>query len=282
MTAQSRGPGELWFRGQDGRFPAAELVVHQLTQSAIQHGKIVGFADTLTIGWIADQQTPGHGAMSGAADLAQRLDGHAHDPRKPRGRDVLLRPPDNARVRIVATNLRRRPLRRTLGPGSRFGANGVPLFGLVPLPAHEAKALALKRRSPIQCHQGAFEKQRRRPAEGVDERRTFPRQGGPAGAQQHGGGEVFLQRSGAGTAAVATSVQALPRHVQRDIGLFIAQAHADRDVRRPGAHGRKTQTSGAKAIEDGIFTALGAKACIAYLCIAAAEGDGKARIGCKQ
>ena len=86
-----------------------------------------------------------------------------------------------------------------------------PQSSIMPAPAEEAEVVAAQPRCDVGRHQRSLDQQRARAAQRIDQAAAGRIHAGPAGTQQHGRSEVFLERRD----ALATTVAAL---VQRRAG----------------------------------------------------------------
>ena len=73
VAAQPDGTAQFNIPSQDTRPPALKLSMQHLPQFLVQQRHRLSFTETLTPGWVADQQTAGHSPMTGPHQFIQRL-----------------------------------------------------------------------------------------------------------------------------------------------------------------------------------------------------------------
>ena len=200
--AQVRGAGE------HRRFPVHAGLTQTLAEILVEVQQAGLIAQALTIGRVTDHQT-------GLVLVRTRLEGSQFalvdlDPvRQPGALDVVAPRLDQARIGLITTNPQRRLGQARGGALFGLGVQALPEGRHVAEPGREAPALTLEVGRDIGGDHRRFHQEGTDTAHRVGQR---PASGGnpwPAGADQHRGGEVFLQRRGALLQAVTTLVQAV-------------------------------------------------------------------------
>ena len=128
-----------------------------------------------------------------AGHLGERALLHVNPIGEPGARGVLDGHANGVRVGIGTQNAAAHGPRRA--PFARLAEQPLPERGVVAVPAPEAEVLAIHRRRRIGGDGGALDEKRARSAHGVQQHPARFADGRPPRAQEHGGGDVFLQRS---------------------------------------------------------------------------------------
>ncbi len=100
-------------------------------------------------------------------------------------------------------------------PLPRLGAQALPKGRIVAAPAQEAEIPAFQGGRRVRGDQGGLGEKGAGTAHGVEQRAAALVDVRPAGAQQHGGGDIFLERGAAALESIAAPVQALAGEVHR-------------------------------------------------------------------
>ena len=124
-----------------------------------------------------------------------------------------------------------------------------PATGLLAAPALQARRF-------IGGHQHAFDQQGAAAAHGVEQGAAFGMDLRPLAAQQHRGGEVFLQRRFALRGAPAAAMQGATADIQRQDRPALAHQQVYAHIGRSHVHRRARAVAGADAVDDGVLDAL--------------------------
>jgi hypothetical protein len=146
-----------------------------------------------------------------------------------------------------------------------------PQGGIVAAPLEKTEILAPEAGGAIGGHERTLDAERAGAAQRIHQRCTLRGELGPLPAQQHRGGNVFLQRGFARAAAIATAVQALARQIerQRDVGAVRVRVHAH--VGPFQADVGTNAVARAQLIDDAVFELERAKMTVSDRRVAAAE-----------
>jgi len=85
----------------------------------------------------------------------------------------------------------------------------------VATPTRKAKIVAVERRRGVRRDQGAFGEKGAGPAHGIEQHAAAFTDAGPTRTQQHGGGDVLLERRAAAFGAIAAPMQTLAGEIHR-------------------------------------------------------------------
>ena len=134
--------------------------------------------------------------------------------RHPRALRVLLRDFDHQRRGIAAEETIAQRTQAFLRAPLGFVVQALPQRGVVPAPGEEPEMPPAQSRGDVRSHQRRFDQQGAGAAHRIQQRTAARVNLRPARAQQHRGGEVFLQRSLALVTPPAAPVPAPARTVQ--------------------------------------------------------------------
>ncbi len=270
--AQARGPRELRVRGEQRELPPGESLAEHASQRLVQRHEGGGVAEAVTIGRIDGDQSRGSRRGHAFAQPALLETHHAGEPRRQR---VRLRLADDRGVRVAAEE-------RASGvsPPARPGLlrEPPPERRIVSLPAEEPEGAAGQPGRGVERHQRGLDHQRSRPAHRVEERAAGRRDLGPAGAQQHRGRDVLLERRRALARAVAAPVQALAGQIEAHARVVAAEVHVQPDRRPSGVDRGPLESELAEAIGHSVLDEQGAVVGVADRRVGEGAAHGKGRV----
>ncbi|MNQ84355.1 hypothetical protein D3C85_994810 [compost metagenome] len=120
-------------------------------------------------------------------------------------------------------------------------------------PGGEAPLLATQVRRDVGGDHRRFHQEGADTAHRVSQRAAFGRDTWPAGTDQDGGREVFLQRCRTLLQAIAALVQAVAGQVEGQNGFATVQAQVNAQVRVELVDGRALTRRGAQLVDDGVL-----------------------------
>jgi hypothetical protein len=120
-------------------------------------------------------------------------------------------------------------------------------------PALETEISALEAGGNIRCHQRRLDQQGAGTTHRIDDRRAFGMQLRPPRTQQHGAGQIFLERCFTLPDAVSTSMQGRARQIQRHGGAVLAQQQVQAYGRLFQVNTGSRSATVAKLINDGVL-----------------------------
>ena len=153
-----------------------------------------------------------------------------------------------------------RPERGAPGVGALAGVglDAVPQVFVKKFPARGQRSLEpVQPRRDVRGHQGTFDQQGAASAHRVEQCAAFCVEFLPAAPDQHGRGQVLLQRRFALRLPPAATVQRAAANVDRDDAPALAHHQADPQVGGLGVHRRPRAVGRAHAIDDSVLGALG-------------------------
>ncbi|MNI15554.1 hypothetical protein D3C73_688540 [compost metagenome] len=244
--AQVRGAGE--HRG----FPVEASLTQAFAKVLVEVEQARLVAQTLAVWWVADHQ-------AFLVLVRTRLEGRDFtlvdlDPLTEAGTlDVVAARLNQARVGFVTANPQRRLGQAGGGAFGGFFVEFFPQRRYVTEPGGEAPLLATQVRRHVGGDHGGFHQERADAAHRVGQSAAFGRDTGPAGTDQDGGREVFLERRRTLLQAIAALVQAVTGQVKRQNGFATIQAQVNAQVRVELVDGRTVALRGAQFVDDGVL-----------------------------
>ncbi|MCY1354067.1 hypothetical protein D9M69_404260 [compost metagenome] len=242
VAADAHALAQLRGAGEDRRLPAQAGLAQALAEVLVEVEQAGFVAQALAIGRVADHQallvlvrTRFEGGQLALVDL--------HPVAQAGALDVVAAGLDQPRVGFVTANPQRRPGQAGLGTLAGFFMQLLPQCRHMAQPVGEAPALALEVGGHVGGHHRRLHQEGTDAAHGVGQRPALGGDPRPAGADQDGRGQVFLQRRRALLQAVAALVQAVAGEVEGEDRLTLLQAQVDAHVgvdlvdRRPFAAG---------------------------------------------
>ncbi len=167
--------------------------------------------------------------------------------------DVVATRLDQTRIGFVATNPQRWSGQTGLRARLGVGVQAIPQRRHMPQPGAEAPAFALEIGCDIGRHHRAFHQEGTHTAHGVGQRTTSGGDARPAGADQDGGGKVFLQWCSTLLQTIAALMQAMTGQVQREHGLPLVQAQVHPQVGVELIDAWPLARCAAQPVDDGIL-----------------------------
>jgi len=252
--------------------PTLEPIAQRDPKLRIQRRKPRFRPDAFAVGRIGHDEA---GIALGTDDLAERTLLHV----QPVGNAGMLAIGNRHAHRIpVHVGTQNATARRPgNAPVARLGPQALPEFCIVTAPTQEAKILALERGSGIRCDQSAFGEKRAGAAHGIEQHAAAFADGRPARAQQHGGGDVFLERRTAAFGAVAAPVQTLAGEIHREQCRWAFDVHMQEHVGALRFDVRPLARRVAQIVANRVLEQLGAVDRVPYGFIAAAAIAGQRR-----
>ncbi len=120
-------------------------------------------------------------------------------------------------------------------------------------PGRKAPALAFYVRCDVGGNHASLDQERTHTAHRVGQCATFGSDARPAGSDQNGGGQVFLERRGTLLQAIAALVQAVTGKVQRQNRFTTIQAQVNAQVRVDLVHRRALAFGRAQFVDDRVL-----------------------------
>ncbi|MNO56270.1 hypothetical protein D3C76_467820 [compost metagenome] len=185
---------------------------------------------------------------------------------------------NQARVGFVTANPQRRLGQAGGGAFGGFFVEFFPQRRYVTEPGGEAPLLATQVRRHVGGDHGGFHQERADAAHRVGQSAAFGRDTGPAGTDQDGGREVFLERRRTLLQAIAALVQAVTGQVKRQNGFATIQAQVNAQVRVELVDGRTVALRGAQFVDDGVLDLQRAEVGVVDTRAMAAEFDGQGAV----
>ncbi|MNZ59523.1 hypothetical protein D3C78_775660 [compost metagenome] len=145
-------------------------------------------------------------------------------------------------------------------------------------PGSETPLLAAQVRRDVGGDHRRFHQERTDTAHRVGQRAAFGRDTWPAGTDQDGSREVFLQRCRTLLQAIAALVQAVAGQVEGQNGFATVQAQVNAQVRIELVDGRTVALRGAQFVDDGILDLQRAEVGVVDTRAMAAEFDGQGAV----
>ena len=246
---------EAGVAGEERRLPAGEALAEHRADLLVERPQLRLRAETLAVRRV-DRDEARHAAAAlrrhGVGQLAL-LDVDVL--RQPGVRDVGEGRAHRRRVAVGADD-RREPPQPGLAPRVRLRHEALPEARHVPRPAREAEALAQQARRDVPGEQRGLDRQGPRAAHRVEQRPPRRRDRRPAGADQHRGSEVLLERRGDRLRAVAPPVEALAGEVERHARLGAVEVDVDPQIRLRQVDRGAPPVALAKAVDDGVLDLL--------------------------
>ena len=180
------------------------------------------------------------------------------------GLRVALRLVQHVRIVVVAEEQRAQRAQSLFGALLCAFEQRRPEHAVVAAPAEKTKIFALKTRRGIGRHQRTFDQQGSRTAHRIDERTAGCEHLRPAGAEQHCGSEIFLQRRFALPAPPAAPMQRSTGEIERKRRPIPIQPEIDAYRRSFDIDARARAGARAELIDDRILDPLRDELCVAH------------------
>ncbi len=232
VRMQLHGAPQLYVSSQNGRAPASEARAQRVAHGAIELRHFGAFAQPLAIRWIGDDQA--------IVDAGRRRDVHhvllvqREKTRHAGFLRIAFGRLYHARVGIAAEEHAAQSAQASFGALIRLVQQPAPERDIVLLPAEKAEILTTQAGRHVGRHQGAFYQQSAGAAHRIEQCAAGGIHLGPARAQQHCRGEIFLQRCLTLHFAPAAPMQRRTSQIQRHRRAIAAQPQIDPDVRFVG------------------------------------------------
>ena len=222
VCAQADGATEILIRGDHGKSPAIELFTRRVADRAIGRCQGILLANALAIRRIADEQARSC-RIGRAPQVFDRLPLEAREADHSGLLRIALGLVEDIRILIHAEKRGWQGAQSGFGAHLGLGTQGLPGISSVAEPTEETKVASTNPWCHIGRHQRRFNHQRAGSAHGIDQRSAILEDFRPPGAQQHGAGQVFLERRFALANAIAAPMQGRAGQIQREQGTILAQ-----------------------------------------------------------
>ena len=280
MAADAHAPTQLGITGEDRRLPAGALRTQYIAELLVEIDQAGGIPQTFTVGRIADDQASlaavrigRKGSQLALVDL---------DPFSQAGPlDIVAQRLQQARIGFIATNPQRRPSQPRLGALLRLRVQPLPQGRHMLQPVTESPVLAVQVGGDICRHQSRFNQEGTGAAHGIGQCRTLGSQRRPVGTNQHGGGEVFLERRSALLEAITALMQTVAGQIQRQLHFAVAAVYVHPQMRADLVHRGPHARRGPQAIHDRILDPQRAEMGIVHASQLTGEVHGQAAVRLK-
>ena len=250
VRTQAHHLAEIRIAGEHRRTPAFITALEHLTQHAIQARQFRFLAKAFAIGRIHHHQAGMLDVLAATIREITPLD--VHQPGEPGLLHIGQCHPHRSRVVIVTAN-RWHIFYSGGAPCACLGQQRLPDGGIVSVPTQKSIVGPVEAGCAVTGNERRFNRQGTGAAHQVHKRPARFGSRRPAGAQQNGGGKIFLERSRHRVHAITAPVQTLAGKIDTERCDIRVHIHIDTHIRFIGRYRRPHTGTFAKLIDNRVL-----------------------------